>query len=85
MTRTPYIGGLRPWIVEVHTILGVRRKGVLAKGPDEAKAEVARLQLTTNKLDIAYVPPGEIGDCYERPINKPLPAAFNGILPAITR
>jgi hypothetical protein len=76
---------MRTWIVEVHTILGVKKKGLLAKGPDEAKAEVARLQLTTNKFDIAYVPPGEIGAVYERPIDKPLPPAFNGIMPAVLR
>lgn len=84
-TKSPFIAGMRPWIVEVHTLLGVKKKGVLARSPEEAKAEVARLQGTTNKFDIAYVPPGEIGDAYERPIDKPLPPAFNKILPAVLR
>lgn len=85
MRNTPYIAGMRPYIVEVHTVLGVRRKGVLAKSPEHAREECIRLQATTNKLDIAYVPAGEVGQVYERPIDKPLPAAFNGIMPAIVR
>lgn len=71
--RSPFVGTIRPWIVEIHTILGVKKKGVLARSPEEAKMEIARLQITTNFIDIAYVPRGEIGDAYELPLNKPLP------------
>jgi hypothetical protein len=67
---------LRPWVVPVQTPLGEFRKGVLAHSPEEAEAEVRRLQLTTNKLDIAYVPAGEVGTAYERPANLPPPASL---------
>lgn len=64
---------MRLWIAEIETPLGVVKKGLAAKSEEDARGVVATLQQSTNKLEIAYCPPGNILRVYPRPRDKPPP------------